>query len=132
MTYIKKPCTISNMNRKIMLFALFCAFTSCLSVHDSFAYIEKDTAVLHIMNKAAGKTQVISAKKDKNIHIDGLTIKVRNCKQSDPFDAENYFAFVEIYTKSDTRIFSGWMNHNEPGQNPLQDDAYDVWLDKCE
>ena len=132
MTYNKKPCIIRNMNRKIMFFALFCAFASCFSSHDSFAYIEKDTAILRVMNKAAGKTQVISAKKDKNVRIEGLTIKVRNCKQSDPIDAENYFAFVEIYTKSDVRIFSGWMNHNEPGQNPLQDDAYDVWLEKCE
>ncbi len=132
MTYIKKPCIIITMIKKTVFFALFCVFTMCFSAHDSFAYIEKDTAILRVMNKAAGKTQTVFAAKDKNIRIEGLTIKVRSCKQSDPFDAENYFAFVEIYTKSDLRIFSGWMNRNEPGQNPLQDDAYDVWLEKCE
>ena len=120
------------MNRKIVFFALFCALTVCFAPRNSFAYIEKDAAILRVMNKAAGKTQIISAKKDKDVRVEGLTIKVRNCKQSDPFDAENYFAFVEIYTKSEQRIFSGWMNRNEPGQNPLQDDAYDVWLEKCE
>ncbi|MBR5904190.1 MAG: DUF2155 domain-containing protein, partial [Alphaproteobacteria bacterium] len=49
-----------------------------------------------------------------------------------PFDAENFFVFLEIYTKSNNRIFSGWMNRNEPGQNPLQNETYDVWVEKCE
>ena len=98
----------------------------------AFAYIEKETAVLRVMNKAAGKTQTVSGKVGNSIQHDGLIIKIRNCKQTDPFDPENFFAFLEIYTKTDERIFSGWMNHNEPGQNPLQDDTYDVWLEKCE
>ena len=98
----------------------------------AFAYIEKETAVLRVMNKAAGKTQTVSGKVGNSIQHDGLVIKIRNCKQTDPFDPENFFAFLEIYTKTDERIFSGWMNHNEPGQNPLQDDTYDVWLEKCE
>lgn len=103
-----------------------------LSVHPAFAYIEKDTAVVRVMNKAAGKTKTVSIKVGSTVQYDGLNLVIRNCKQSDPFDAENFFAFVEIYTKADKRIFSGWMNRNEPGQNPLQDDTYDVWLEKCE
>ena len=120
------------MKKKSLFFALFCVLVLCFTANDGFAYIDKDTAVLRVMNKAAGKTQTVLAKTDKKVVYDGLTIKVRSCKQSNPFDAENFFAFVEIYTKSDERIFSGWMNHNEPGQNPLQNDAYDVWLEKCE
>jgi len=103
-----------------------------LSVSPAFAYIEKNTAVLRIMDKAAGKTQTVRANIEDKVQHDGLNIIVRTCKQTDPFDAENFFAFLEIYTKTDERIFSGWMNHNEPGQNPLQDDVYDVWLEKCE
>jgi len=103
-----------------------------ISERPAFAYIEKDTAVLRVMNKAAGKTQTLPVSVGKTINHDSLTITVRNCKQSDPFDAENFFVFLEIYTKSDERIFSGWMNRNEPGQNPLQNDTFDVWLEKCE
>ena len=77
-------------------------------------------------------TQILRLKTNKDFSFDGLILNVRNCKQSDPFDAENFFMFIEIYTKSEGRIFSGWMNRNEPGQNPLQDDTYDVWLEKCE
>ena len=102
------------------------------SVDHAFAYIEQETAVVRIMNKPAGKTQVVSVKVGETIQYDGLNITVRNCKQSDPFEAENFFVFLEIYTKTDGRIFSGWMNRNEPGQNPLQDDTYDVWIEKCE
>ena len=84
------------------------------------------------MNKPAGKTQVVPIRVGQTVQYDGLTITVRNCKKSDPFDAENFFVFLEIHTKTDGRIFSGWMNRNEPGQNPLQDDTYDVWIEKCE
>jgi len=98
----------------------------------AFAYVEKDTAVVRIMNKAAGKTQLAAIRVGQTMQRDGLTITVRNCKQSNPFDAENFFGFLEIYTKTDGRVFSGWMNRNEPGQNPLQDDTYDIWLERCE
>lgn len=96
------------------------------------AYIERDLVTLRVMDKAAGKTQLLTIPLNQNIQFDNLILNARNCKQSDPFDAENFFVFVEIYTKTDGRIFSGWMNRNEPGQNPLQNDTYDVWVEKCE
>jgi len=111
---------------------LFIMFAGVFAPRSAFPYIERDNATLRVMNKAAGKTQIISVGVGESVQHDGLTLIVRNCKQSDPFDAENFFVFVEIYTKTDGRIFSGWMNRNEPGQNPLQDDTYDVWLEKCE
>jgi len=111
---------------------LFAAPLFLLSSHPAYAYIEKNVATVRIMNKAAGKAQIASIRIGQTYQRDGLTIVVRSCKQSDPFDAENFFAFLEISTKTDGRIFSGWMNRNEPGQNPLQDDTFDVWLEKCE
>jgi len=120
------------MNKKITFFTLLCAAFMCLMSNNAFSYIEKQNAVVRIMDKVSGKTQAVSLPVGQNIEHDSLNLIVRNCKQSDPFDAENYFVFIEIYTKSDGRIFSGWMNRNEPGQNPLQHDVYDVWLEKCE
>ena len=102
------------------------------AVQPALSYVEQDIAVVRIMDKVAGKTQSVSIKVGSKVKVDSLNIKVQNCKKSDPFDAENFFVFLEIYTKSDERIFSGWMNRNEPGQNPLQNDTYDVWLEKCE
>ena len=119
MKILKKLCLV------VMPLFLFC-------IQSVFAYVEQDVALVHIMDKAAGKTQVVSIKVGETVKYDGLNIKVQNCKKSDDFEAENFFAFLQIYTKADKRIFSGWMNRNEPGQNPLQDDTYDVWLERCE
>ncbi len=102
------------------------------TIRPAFAYVNQDTAIIRIMDKAAGKTQIVPIKVSETVNYDGLTITLRTCKKTDPFEAENFFAFLEIYTKTDGRIFSGWMNRNEPGYNPLQNDTYDVWIDKCE
>lgn len=118
-----------NISKMLCLFVLSFGF---FYTFPGAAYVDKGNAVVRVMDKAAGKTQIVSLPVNKTVHYDGLTLITRSCKQSDPFDAENHFAFLEIYTKSDNRIFSGWMNRNEPGQNPLQNDAYDVWLEKCE
>lgn len=114
------------------VFALFCVCSLCFVSQNAYSYVEKQTAIIRIMDKVAGKTQMVSLPVGKDVSHNNLNLVARSCKQSDPFDAENDFVFIEIYTKSDGRIFSGWMNRNEPGQNPLQDDVYDVWLEKCE
>ena len=122
--------SITNMNKKICFFVSLLAV--CFVVRPAFSYTEKDLAVVRVMDKAAGKTQLLTIPLNQNIQFDNLILNARNCKQTDPFDAENFFVFLEIYTKTDGRIFSGWMNRNEPGQNPLQNDTYDVWVEKCE
>lgn len=96
------------------------------------AYVDKENAVVKIMNKAAGKVQTVKLPVGQNTAFEKLNIIVRSCKQNDPFDAENFFAFVEIEKNTEGKIFSGWMNANEPGDNPLQNADYDVWLVKCE
>ena len=120
------------MNKILKLFCLFVVSLVSFYTTSGFAYIEKETAVVRIMNKAAGKTQIVPIRVGQTINYEEMTITAHSCKQTDPFDAENFFVFLEIYTKTDGRVFSGWMNHNEPGQNPLQNDAWDVWLEKCE
>ena len=113
---------------------LFLSAFFCLShfLGQANAYIDKENAVIKIMNKAAGKTQMVNLPVGQNTMFEKLNIIVRSCKQNDPFDAENFFAFVEIEKNTEGKIFSGWMNANEPGENPLQNADYDVWLVKCE
>lgn len=99
---------------------------------NALAYIDKNVAVVRILNKAAGKTQMVNLPVGQHTEFEKLAITVKSCKQTDPFQAENFFAFVEISKSSEGKIFSGWMNANEPGENPLQNADYDVWLVKCE
>ncbi len=96
------------------------------------AYINRENAVVRIMNKAAGKVHTMSIPVGQTRHFEKLGMTVRACKQTDPFDAEDHFMFIEIETPSAGQIFGGWMDRNEPGQNPLQNPDYDVWLVACE
>lgn len=96
------------------------------------AYVNRDVVVLRVMNKAAGKVYSLDVPVGNSISFEKLNIVARSCKQSDPFDAEDYFAFLEISTVTDGKIFSNWMSRNEPGVRPLQNADYDVWLVHCQ
>ncbi len=108
----------------IFLFAVFMPIVAD-------AYIEKSTAVLRVMDKDAGKVHEHDVTVGNTLQFGKINIVVKNCKQSDPFDAENYFAFLEIFDVDAGQVFGGWMNRNEPGENPLQHSDYDVWLVAC-
>ncbi|MBQ3039353.1 MAG: DUF2155 domain-containing protein [Alphaproteobacteria bacterium] len=97
----------------------------------AMAYINRDIANIRVMNKAAGKTYSIDIPVGNSAQFEKLNITVHTCKRSDPFDAEDYFAFLEISTSADGTIFSNWMSRNEPGVRPLQNADYDVWLVGC-
>ena len=119
------------MKKICVLFLLSIGLIAGIS-DDALAYVERENAIVRIMNKAAGKVQTITMPVGRDIQFEKLHMLVRSCKQSDPFDAENYFAFIEISKSDEGKIFSNWMNANEPGENPLQNADYDVWLVKCE
>lgn len=109
----------------ICLFSLF-VFTS------AHAYVDHDTAVVAILDKASGKTHMMNIPVNQNVKYEKLNIVIRTCKQTDPFMAENAYMFIEIATANDGQIFGGWMNKNAPGENPLQNADYDLWLVQCE
>lgn len=124
-------CIILFMKKIYAVFLLSIGLIAGVS-DDALAYVERENAIVRIMNKAAGKVQTITMPVGRDIQFEKLQMLVRSCKQSDPFDAENYFAFIEISKSDEGKIFSNWMNANEPGENPLQNADYDVWLVKCE
>lgn len=118
-----------NLFARILL-SVFLCFIAYIP-HDAHSYNDKPIAVLRVMNKAAGKTYTVESPVGSPVRFEKLSIMTRACKQSDPFDAENFYAFVEI-TKSDgEQIFGNWMNRNSPGNIPLQNPDYDVWLVEC-
>ncbi len=96
------------------------------------AYVDGNTAVVRIMNKAAGKTQSVKIPVGRSVEFEKLLVTVKSCKQTDPFQAEDFFAFIQVSTVAAGQIFGGWMSRNEPGDNPLQNADYDLWLVRCE
>lgn len=103
-----------------------------IEITPAHAYIEHENAILRVMNKAAGKTQTVIVPVGQTRRFEKLDITIRTCKRTDLFEAEEYLAFVEIARPNNERIFSNWMSRNEPGDNPVQDADYDVWLIKCD
>ncbi|MFQ6760398.1 MAG: DUF2155 domain-containing protein [Alphaproteobacteria bacterium] len=119
---------MKHLSRFFILLLVVCgAMPQCAD-----AYIDHNVAVLRVLNKAAGKVQTVRAPVGNTVQYDKLTMLVRACKQSDPFDAENHFAFVEIFNSASEQIYGGWMNRNEPGQNPIESPDWDIWLGGCE
>ena len=118
------------MKKFVRNFAVFCLAFSAVGV--AAAYTDRGTAKLRIMNKAAGKVTELNIPTGSAADFEKIKIAVNACKQSDPFDAENFYAFVVINRTDGTRIFSNWMDRNNPGKQPVQDSDYDVWLVKCE
>ena len=119
--------TMSFMKKIIAVCMMLCALPDL-----AMAYIDRDVAHIRVMNKAAGKTYPLEIAVGNSAQFEKLNITVHSCKQTDPFDAEDYFAFLEISTAANGTVFSNWMSRNEPGVRPLQNADYDVWLVKCE
>ncbi|MDR0726549.1 MAG: DUF2155 domain-containing protein [Rickettsiales bacterium] len=120
---------ISDMKK---LLSTFLILGSLFAVTDASAYVEKKTAAVRIMSKAAGKSQTVALPVGAATNYEKLSLTVRTCKQTDPFQPEDFFMFIEVVKNPDGKIFSGWMSKNEPGDNPLQNADYDLWLVKCE
>lgn len=95
------------------------------------AYVNRQNAVVNILDKASGKVRMFKIPVAQVSEYEKLSFNVRACKQTDPFQPENAFMFIEI-SQNGHQIFSGWMNKNEPGENPLQNADYDMWLVRCE
>lgn len=114
--------------KKYLLFTL----CSLLFAANASAFVDKQIAVVRVMNKAAGKAYTLNLPVGKTTEHEKLSMTIRTCKQTDPFQPEDFFVFAEIMKNPDNKIFGGWMSRNEPGENPLQDPDYDFWLVRCE
>ena len=118
------------MKKLFRIFTVFCLAVGATNV--AGAYTNRGTTVLRVMDKAAGKVTEINIPVGGAINFGKINITVNACKQTDPFDSENFYAFVVINRTDGTRVFSNWMDRNNPGKMPVQDADYDVWLVRCE
>jgi len=100
-------------------------------VGDEEHYIPMETAVVQVMDKAAGRTRTLNIPVGSTVRFDKIEITVRKCFGVNEFLPEDFYMLADV-RKNDSRIFSGWMTRSEPGQNPLQDPDNDLWLVRCE
>ncbi len=128
---------------KNLLIALFLiipltAFSDDVDVvQNDTSLIAKKSATLQILDKPSGKTKTITIPLNHTEKFDKLSITALACYQTPEYRAEEHTVFLQIKKRTgadsrDQQIFSGWMYKNVPGQNPIQDDTYDVWLINCQ
>ena len=99
--------------------------------------IDQDTAVLRALDNRYARTQLFETPLNQSLKFGrNLYIRVRACRKSQPFDAPEAAAFLEVWTKDDvteesTWIFSGWMFASSPALSAMNHPAYDIWVVDC-
>lgn len=95
---------------------------------------------LAALNKRTGATQEFTAHPGETLRFATLTIRVRACETTPPWEAKQTAAYFQIDDQPaqvrrapvlTRRVFSGWMFAESPSLNPLQHALYDVWVRSC-
>jgi hypothetical protein len=112
---------------------------------------------LRALDKITGNSKDLSAKVGESLTFGRLRVTVRACYQSDPREAPESSAFLEIRATptapkdastakptntsamnkgpqpigEDGLLFSGWMYASSPGISALEHPTYDVWVISC-
>ncbi len=96
---------------------------------------------LAALNKRNGTTQDYTAHPGETLRFATLTIRVRACETTPPWEAKQTAAYLQVddapaQVRTATaakvkRVFSGWMFAESPSLNPLQHPLYDVWVKSC-
>jgi len=91
------------------------------------------TAMLRGLDRIAGETVELPLQAGEQIDYGRLRISLRECRYPADNPAADAFAFLEIEeTRSEERLFSGWMIASAPGLNAIDHVRYDVWVIGCQ
>lgn len=94
---------------------------------------EREVEVAAI-DKRSGVMRVYKGKPGQRFSFGGLTVNVRTCETTPPWEAKLTGAFLQIDERrrsGTARIYSGWMFAESPSLNPLEHPRYDVWVRAC-
>ena len=82
------------------------------------------------LNKRNGRTEQFKALPGQEVQFDTLTIRVRACETTPPWEQTLTGAFLQI-DEGRRRLYSGWMYAESPSLHPLEHALYDVWVKSC-
>ena len=103
--------------------------------------VAERVAGIAALNKRNGQVERFEMKPGSAVTFGPLTIRLRTCETTPPWEAKQTAAFVQIdevpqargkaSSGAVRRIFSGWMFAESPSLNPLAHPLYDVWVKSC-
>lgn len=92
-------------------------------------------ATLGLLEKRTTRTRFVDLRPGQSTSFGPLTIALRACESSPPWDEPLTGAFVQIDERGRDgtvrRIFSGWLFSPLVALNPLEHADYDVWVSSC-
>lgn len=88
-----------------------------------------------VLDKQNGQVREFSAKPGQVVNSGRLTVRVRACEATPPWDRPWSGAFLQIDERprrgGERRIFSGWLFVESPSLSAVQHPNYDVWVKSC-
>lgn len=92
-------------------------------------------AVVRVLNKDSGRVQDVSGTPGTTARVEALTIAIRGCETTPPWEKRQTGVFVQVDEKprqgDAKRIFSGWLFAESPSLNSVASRRYDVWAISC-
>lgn len=142
------------MTRYLLIILLFLPINFCFSVEkieeQNNKTVEKvyktikttkadrfqNTAIVKVLNKITGKTQIIKIKINETIVFERLEIKPIICWKSYPEEEPENKLLLEILENNPNntkkaKVFFGWIFSSSPSISGLEHPLYDIKLDDC-
>ena len=87
------------------------------------------------LDKRTGVTRTYVGKPGQSFRFGALTVQVRACEATPPWEQplEGAFLLIDetIGRSAPKRVYSGWMFAQSPSLHPLEHARYDVWVKSC-
>ena len=87
------------------------------------------------IDKRTGLTRSFVGKPGQSFTFGALTVRVRACEATPPWEQPLEGAFLlideQIGQLPAKRVYSGWMFAQSPSLHPLEHARYDVWVKSC-
>lgn len=88
--------------------------------------------VLRALDKMSGAVEDIELHVGASTIFGRLSVQLTACRYPTENPASDAFAFLEITdTRSNERLFNGWMVASSPALNALDHARYDIWIIRC-
>lgn len=93
------------------------------------------TVTVAAIDKRTGITRSYVGKPGQSFQFGALTVLVRACEATPPWEQPLEGAFLlideQIGQMAPKRVYSGWMFAQSPSLHPLEHARYDVWVKSC-
>ena len=115
-----------------LLIKIFLLLFFSFSIHGET--IEKNYALLKLLNKTTNKVSQKKISINQNIDWETLNIEVLYCASTIPTEIPEDYVLVDVYdniNQEKINIYRGWMISSLPSVTPLENPIYDLWLLDC-